>query len=152
MDKLCWKLACWMFEVHSYYKTLTHDGMGSFPWKSIWKPKVPPIVAFFTWAASLGKILIADNFRKRKCILVSWYCLCKGDEEIIDHLLLHYLYSCELWSLFLLFLVFSGWCPPGVIDLFASWQGLFGKHRCAVFWRVWEVNCWTKTTDFSSLF
>lgn len=32
-----------------------------FPWKSIWKAKVPSKVAFFAWSAALRKILTIDN-------------------------------------------------------------------------------------------
>uniref|UniRef100_A0A7N2KVQ8 Reverse transcriptase zinc-binding domain-containing protein n=1 Tax=Quercus lobata TaxID=97700 RepID=A0A7N2KVQ8_QUELO len=37
-----------------------------FPWKSIWKQKIPSRVAFFVWSAALGKCLTIDNLRKRK--------------------------------------------------------------------------------------
>uniref|UniRef100_A0A2N9ECM4 Reverse transcriptase zinc-binding domain-containing protein n=1 Tax=Fagus sylvatica TaxID=28930 RepID=A0A2N9ECM4_FAGSY len=59
-DKMCWKLSPDKgFQVKSYYKELSSMGVGCFPWKSIWKTKVPPRVAFFSWTAALGKILIA---------------------------------------------------------------------------------------------
>jgi hypothetical protein len=51
------------FQVKSDYKELSSNGVGFFPWMSIWKTKVPPRVAFFSWSAVLGKILIADNLR-----------------------------------------------------------------------------------------
>ncbi len=51
------------FQVKSDYKELSSNGVGFFPWTSIWKTKVPPRVAFFLWSAALGKILIADNLR-----------------------------------------------------------------------------------------
>ena len=49
--------------MRSYYKALLPcDGRGV-PWKAIWKPKVPPQVAFFVWTAALGRILTIDNLR-----------------------------------------------------------------------------------------
>ena len=39
-----------------------------FPWKSIWKPRVPTRVAFFLWTATLGRILTVDNLRKKNTI------------------------------------------------------------------------------------
>ena len=60
-----------------------------FPWKSSWKPKVPSRVSFFIWTASVGRILTAENLRKRNIILVSWCCMCKQDGETVTHLLLH---------------------------------------------------------------
>jgi hypothetical protein len=66
-DKLCWKPARRRgFEVRCYYHNListeiiknkkSTDEM-TFPWKSIWRTKVPPRVDFFLWSAALAKIL-----------------------------------------------------------------------------------------------
>jgi hypothetical protein len=57
-DKMCWiPVQKKSFRVKSYYKVLSSPIQSSFPWKSIWKVKVPPRVAFFVWTATLGKIL-----------------------------------------------------------------------------------------------
>jgi hypothetical protein len=46
-DKMCWIPARKKsFQVKSYYKVLSSPIQSSFPWKSIWKVKVPPKVAF----------------------------------------------------------------------------------------------------------
>jgi hypothetical protein len=53
-DKICWiPSRRKSFEVKSYYKVFIYS---CFSWKSIWKVKVPPRVAFFVWTATLGKI------------------------------------------------------------------------------------------------
>jgi hypothetical protein len=52
-------------------------------------------VAYFAWFATLGKILIVDNLRKRKIVVVDCCCMCKKSGETIDHLLLH----CEVMHL-----------------------------------------------------
>jgi hypothetical protein len=49
----------------------------SFLWKSIWKAKVPPRVAFFVWSTTLGKILTLDTLRKRNIIMMEWCYMCK---------------------------------------------------------------------------
>jgi len=47
-DKICWiPSRRKSFEVKSYYKVLSSPIHSSFPWKSIWKVKVLPRVAFF---------------------------------------------------------------------------------------------------------
>ena len=55
-DKLCWKSAMGRgFAVHSYYKVLTKSIDQSFPWKTVWKPKVPSRVTFSVWTAAFGE-------------------------------------------------------------------------------------------------
>uniref|UniRef100_A0A2N9GKV3 Reverse transcriptase zinc-binding domain-containing protein n=1 Tax=Fagus sylvatica TaxID=28930 RepID=A0A2N9GKV3_FAGSY len=79
-----WKLAGLRgFEVRSYYRALIPSGAEQFPWKSKWKAKDPPWVAFFTWTVSLGRILTADNLRRRNIILMNWCCMCKVDGESV---------------------------------------------------------------------
>jgi hypothetical protein len=84
-----------LFEVRSYFRVLNssteRDDEGSclFPWKSIWKVKVPVRVSFFAWTAALGRILTVDNLWKRGLIVVDWCSMCKRNGESIDHLLLH---------------------------------------------------------------
>ena len=64
--KVCWKPARNRgFEVRGYYGSFYPPTLVSFPWRMIWQSKVPSRVAFFSWFASLGKILTTDNLRKR---------------------------------------------------------------------------------------
>ncbi|XP_042983152.1 uncharacterized protein LOC122312575 [Carya illinoinensis] len=86
------------FSIHSWYKTLCRpNGVDSFPWKNIWKSKVPSKVAFFGWSTSLGKILTLDNLRKHGLIVLNWGFLCKKFGESVDHLLLHCDVTRLLW-------------------------------------------------------
>jgi hypothetical protein len=77
------------FDVKSFYKTLAYKEPIHFPWKSIWQTKVPLKMAFFAWAAALGKILTLDNLKKRHVIVINRCCMCKKNGESVDHLLLH---------------------------------------------------------------
>jgi len=78
-----------VFRVKSYFGSLTCSGGTRFPWKSVWRTQEPPMAAFFTWSAALGKILTIDNLRKRHIINVDRCCVCKRDGESMDHILLH---------------------------------------------------------------
>ena len=49
------------FLVIDYYRILVGNTFYGFPWKSIWKQKIPSRVAFFVWTATLGKCLTIDN-------------------------------------------------------------------------------------------
>lgn len=46
-----------------------------------------PRVVFFTWLATLGKILTIDNLRKQNFIVVNWCCMWKrvGNPQIISY-------------------------------------------------------------------
>lgn len=67
---------CWMpskrsgFKVKSYCQTLISIEDANFLWKGIWKTKVPPRVALFSWIVELWKILTINNLRKRNLILI----------------------------------------------------------------------------------
>uniref|UniRef100_A0A2N9IUI4 Reverse transcriptase domain-containing protein n=1 Tax=Fagus sylvatica TaxID=28930 RepID=A0A2N9IUI4_FAGSY len=136
-DRMCWRPSLTKgFHVKSYYKVLSSPGGGLFPWKSIWKVKVPPRVAFFSWTAALGKILTADNLRRRGLILVSWCCLCKADGESVDHLLLHCAYAKELRDMIFVWFGISWVMPRRVLELFDCWQWSMGCHQKLVVWRV----------------
>jgi hypothetical protein len=121
---------CWIpskrkfFEVRSFVVLSNSSnryevGCSSFPWKGIWKVKVPLQVSFFVWTASLGKILTLDNLCKRGLIVVNWCCMCKRSGESINHLFLHCEVARTLSSvLFTLFGV--KWVMNGkVLDLLA---------------------------------
>ena len=82
---------CWQpsksksFQVKSFYKHLSANGAGFFPWKNIWMAKVPPRVAFFSWTTALGKILTADNLQCCGIIfffLINKYFIEKEKEQV----------------------------------------------------------------------
>ena len=135
-DRVCWKPARSRgFEVRGFYLSFYPLTLLSFPWRMIWHSKVPPRVAFFSWSASLGKIL-TDNLHKRHVLVLVWCYMCKNCGESVDHLLLHCPIACELWLL-VLFLFGIHWVMPlKVIGLFESWQGMFGRHHNIDLWRL----------------
>ena len=77
LDKVCWKLARSRgFEVSSFYVSFYPPSL-SFPWRLVWHSKVPRRAAFFSWSASLGKILTTDNLCKRRIGVLVWFYMCK---------------------------------------------------------------------------
>ena len=94
-DKLYWRtVKSWGFEVCSYYHPLSLSSNSSFPWKLVWRSKIPPRVAFV-----LGKILAIDNSWKRVIILIDYCYMCKMSGESVDHLLCHCPIVFELWTM-----------------------------------------------------
>jgi hypothetical protein len=76
-----------------------NDGF-RFPWKSVWRTKVPLRVAFFAWSAAPRKILTMDNLRKRRIIVVDRCCMCKRNESlwIIFFFIVRLLVLCGMFS------------------------------------------------------
>ena len=76
-------------------------GTLGFPWKGIWKTKIPKRVAFFLWTAAHDRILTLDNLRLRGRILANWCCMFCCDGVSVDHLLLHCSVTHSLWTFML---------------------------------------------------
>jgi len=108
----------------------------SFPWKPVWRSKVPPRVAFFSWTASLGKILTTENLWYKGVAVVDWCYMCKKSGESVNHLLLHCPIAYDLWSMVWALFGLQWVMPHGVSDFFSSWQGSFGGHRSIDLWRA----------------
>ena len=137
VDQFCWLKNCKKsFTVRSYYHSLTAHASQQFPWKGIWKPKVPTRISFFVWTAVLGKILTNDNLRKRRVVLVNWCCLRKNDGESIDHLFIHCSLAKQLWDMFLTLFGVHWVMPQKLQDLIACWTGALGRRSLAEIWKV----------------
>jgi len=79
------------------------------------------MVSFFEWSATLGKILMHDNLRKRNVVVIEWCFMCKKNGESIDHLLLHCEIACDLWSYILILFGVEWVMPRTVLELLTSW-------------------------------
>ena len=140
-DKRCW-LPCKSkgFMVSVYYHLLVGHSEQFFPWKSIWKQKIPSKVAFFVWTAALGKCLTIDNLRKRKICILDWCYMCKCNSETVDHLFLHCPVVLELWDMVLGLFGVCWVMPMSIVELLACWQGRFGRHHNGDIW-IFVPHC-----------
>jgi hypothetical protein len=121
MDSMRWNhTKSGLFEVRSFYGLLSGRSNTQFPWKNVWKPKIPSKVAFFMWLAAHDKNLTIDNLRRRQHYVVEWCFMCKRGSETGEHLFLHcdYAGNCGRW--FFVCLAFNGLCLA----------------RCRIFWLV----------------
>ena len=59
-DKICWKPDREKgFMVKDYYNILVGSNDYCFPWKSIWKQKIPSRVVFFVWTgATCARVMV----------------------------------------------------------------------------------------------
>ena len=137
MDTIGWNLGSReTFEVRSFYSALIQPSYSYFPWRSVWKAKVPSRVAFFLWTAALGKILTTDNLQKRRVTILDWCCMCKADGESVNHLLLHCPVARDLWNMIFSLFGISWVMPRGVVDLISCWNGCKGRQEAGKIWKV----------------
>ena len=132
-DTMIWQLnRSGVFDVRSFYFSLLAAPLVSFPWKSIWCVKVPKMVAFFLWTVARGGFLTIDNLVKKNLPLVNWCCLCRCEEETVDHLLIHCKYAHTLWSEVLRLFGVQWVMPKNVASLLSAWWNWLGSRTSNV--------------------
>ncbi len=156
LDFLSWILSSWkIFEVRSYYSVLVQPSCTSFPWRSVWKTKVPTRLAFFIWTEALAKILTIDNLRQRSVIIMDWCCMCKSGGELVNHMLLHCNVAQELWNMILILFGVFWVMTRDVVDLLSCWPSKFGRAEARVIWKaipncpIWCLWCERNSRTFS---
>ena len=60
------------FKVSEFYLSLFSTPNNFFPWKPVWRSKIPPRVAFFSWTTALGKILTLDRLWNKGVPVMDW--------------------------------------------------------------------------------
>ena len=134
-----------MFDTRSYYNIIRGTADSNFPWKGVWKAKIPMRVAFFVWTAVHGQILTLDNLMFKGRILVNRCCMCHRNEETVDHLLLHCSVAHSLW-VYMLKIFGIHWVTPGSVEsLVYCWSFWLGKFNSDIWnmvpgylmWIVW---------------
>jgi hypothetical protein len=63
-----------------------------------WKLDGPLKINIFLWMALANKILTWDNGQKRGWNGLGWCCLCKSENELVDHLFVHCSFTKEVWK------------------------------------------------------
>lgn len=87
------------------------------------------MLCFFTWLATRGVILTAENLRKRKVTCVSRCFICKESGEDVNHLLLHCRMASYLWGQILSWFGIE-WVMSGTVkETMFSWAFRRRKRR-----------------------
>ena len=116
-DRMRWKLKSnGNFDIRSYYNKLRDSPSVVFPWKGIWRVKVPRRVSFFVWCVAWNKILTGDNLRLRGLDFVDWCIMCPHCGETVDHLL-HCEMAYWLWSFVFITFGLSWVIARSILDL-----------------------------------
>ena len=80
-DRLHWCLkGSGKFDTWFFYQEIWDTSISIFPWKGIWKGKVPKSVPLFMWTTALCRILTLDGLMRRGLPLVKRWCMfrCNG--------------------------------------------------------------------------
>ena len=135
------------FDIRSFYHKIRNAAPSTFPWKGIWKVKVPKRVAFFMWTATHGQILTLDNLMLCGRPLANRCCMCYCNEESMDHLLLFCPIARSLWTYTLRLFGFI-WVMAGLVaDLLFCWYHLLGKHSSNIWNLVLGCLMWIIWTE-----
>lgn len=103
-DVLWWKGGSrGIFKVGAAYRLMDQPSLQNptWPWKHIWKCKIPYKVSCFIWLLAKEAALTQDNVMKRGITLCSRCFLCGETSETVNHLFLHCKYTQQLWRMFL---------------------------------------------------
>ncbi|WMV36972.1 hypothetical protein MTR67_030357 [Solanum verrucosum] len=72
----------------------------TWPWRQIWKCRIPYKVSCFIWLLAKDAALTQDNVMKRGITLCSRCVLCGETSETVNHLFLHCKFTQQLWRVF----------------------------------------------------
>jgi len=147
-DKLKWGHQKGVYTVKEGYQQLCSRNpvIANWPWKLIWRTKLPPKVVFFTWIALYEACLTQDNIKKRKIQFPNRCYMCKKEAETPRHLLLHCEVASELWSMFFCLSGINWTTPLTVKDAYESWslwkvdkaiKKIWIMIPACIFWCIW---------------
>ncbi|WMV25638.1 hypothetical protein MTR67_019023 [Solanum verrucosum] len=124
-DRLLWKMdKDGKFKVKSAYKLLdiSTETKEGWPWKMIWKGKIPHKVACFTWLVAHQAVLTQDNLMKRGRQLCSRCFFCEAETETVNHLFLHCKVTEKLWQWFINLRGIRWAMPRHTVEALACWN------------------------------
>ncbi|KAF3625895.1 putative mannosyl-oligosaccharide 1,2-alpha-mannosidase MNS3-like [Capsicum annuum] len=130
-----------VYKVNRAYKLMDQANQQNinWPWKPIWKSRIPHKVSCFVWLLAKEAVLTQDNVMKRGITLCSRCFLCEETLETVNNLFLHCKYTQQLWRIF-----FS---LKGIYWALKSWEdsGAQAKDRdrwrlipAAIWWAIWK--------------
>lgn len=99
-DRYIWDTSGGFFSVKEGYKSLQNTTPVA-NWNlhsAAWKTECLPKVKHFNWTLLKGKILTAENLRKRGIQGPSIYCFCRAEEESIQHSFLLCPFAKRCWN------------------------------------------------------
>ena len=92
-------------------------------WKKLWKLHCPPKTRIFMWCVLENKVPTWDVLQHRSFQGPGWCCLCKADDELVNHLFL----SCPF--------IKGVWLECSrLLGLLCRWEGLNVSQAWDAWW------------------
>ncbi|XP_060210534.1 uncharacterized protein LOC132637471 [Lycium barbarum] len=119
----------------------------NWPWKHIWKTKIPCKVACFSWLLAKEAVLTHENLKKRNWTMCSRCFLCEKEVETIGHLFLHCRITDQLWKIFINLRGIAWTMPRKITEALFSWEaagaGANDINRwkmvpACIWWAIWK--------------
>lgn len=147
-DKFVWNPNGGNYSVREGYKALQDiSSVNNWPLlKAVWSTECLPKIKFFIWTLMHGKILTAENLRKRGIQGPSICCMCRSAEETIPHLFIECPIAKACWNL-LSEPISSEVLPPKIQTLHKRWdKRLYQPKGNTIMRRLWSSIpsnlCW----------
>ncbi|CAN4116899.1 unnamed protein product [Withania somnifera] len=106
-----------------YHNLCSRNSMiDKWPWKLIWKTRLPIKVICFSWIALHNSCLTQDDLSKKKFQLANRCYFCHKHTERVNHLQLHCSVASDLWNMFCCFFGRSWVMPFSIRDALESWS------------------------------
>lgn len=99
------------------------------PWKQIWKIKIPHKVSGFTWQEIRRACLTHDVLQRRGTQSCSRCCMCGKEAEVNRYLFLHCKRVVNLWDMFICVLRVNWVMPRTTSDIQRQWEGVGRRRR-----------------------
>lgn len=93
----------------------------NWPWKLIWKTKLPPKVIYFCWLALYEACITQDNLSKRGIPTINRCYMCRMNLESVKHLFLHCLVAADIWNMFPSIFGIAWVMLSSIKDAYESW-------------------------------
>ncbi|WMV26357.1 hypothetical protein MTR67_019742 [Solanum verrucosum] len=121
------------FKVNSTYKLMdqTNPQTYCWPWKQIWRSRIPHKISCFIWLLAKEAAPTQDNLKKRGITLCSSCFLCGEALETGNHL-----YTLQLWMIFLNLKSISWTMPRKVSEALKSWEAAWVNAKDRNKWRI----------------
>ncbi|XP_070026633.1 uncharacterized protein [Nicotiana sylvestris] len=106
------------------------------PWKLIWRTRLPLKVICFSWTALYEACLTQENLVKKNFQLVNRCYMCQRDAETNNQLFLHCRVAADIWSMFCSVFGISRVMPYNMKEAFQSWASCKVDKTIKNIWRM----------------